>query len=95
MENPQPTIAEILLEEEPSIVNEKDDEGYTALHLAVIAGNTPLIDVLLENSADVQETDNEGHTAIHWATGNIVCSSFRDNKIPRFEFNLNIFCFYY
>ncbi len=29
-----------ILESEPSLLNGKDEEGYTPLHLAVIAGNS-------------------------------------------------------
>ena len=53
----------------PDLVNTVDSEGYSPLQLAVIAGNTSLINYLIEEGADLQCTDNEGHTVVHWATG--------------------------
>ena len=32
-----------IISSDPSLINERDDEGYTPLHLAVIAGNKPVI----------------------------------------------------
>ncbi len=54
----------------PELVNTVDSEGYSPIQLAVIAGNTSLINYLIEEGADLQCTDNEGHTVVHWATGN-------------------------
>lgn len=56
----------------PDMLDTKDEDGYTALHLAVIAGNTPLLKLLLSKGADVNCLDNEGHSAVHWATGRLV-----------------------
>ena len=55
---------------QPELLNKKDDEGYTPLHLAVIAGNKPVIKYLISRGADVNAVDNERHSALHWA---IVC----------------------
>ncbi|KAK5648482.1 hypothetical protein RI129_003374 [Pyrocoelia pectoralis] len=52
----------------PDLVDSHDDEGFTPLHLAVIAGNMPLVTFLLANNADVNAVDNEKHTVVHWAT---------------------------
>ena len=54
---------------EPSLLNEKDEEGYTPLHLAVIAGNGDIVKFLIQQGADINAVDNEMHSAIHWATG--------------------------
>lgn len=54
----------------PELVNAADAEGHTPLHLAVIAGDTQLVAVLLANGADVNAKDLEGHSVLHWATGN-------------------------
>ena len=55
---------------QPELLNKKDDEGYTPLHLAVIAGNRPVIKYLISRGADINAVDNERHSALHWA---IVC----------------------
>ncbi|KAG7203338.1 hypothetical protein KM043_010425 [Ampulex compressa] len=52
----------------PELVNAQDAEGHTPLHLAVIAGDTQLVAVLLANGADVNAKDLEGHSVLHWAT---------------------------
>ncbi|XP_043475374.1 ankycorbin isoform X2 [Leptopilina heterotoma] len=52
----------------PELVNHPDSEGHTPLHLAVIAGDTQLVAVLLANGADVNAKDFEGHSVLHWAT---------------------------
>lgn len=62
----------------PELVNAPDAEGHTPLHLAVIAGDTQLVAVLLANGADVNAKDLEGHSVLHWATG--IFSSFLINE---------------
>ncbi|XP_076164553.1 uncharacterized protein LOC143145248 isoform X2 [Ptiloglossa arizonensis] len=52
----------------PELVNAPDAEGHTPLHLAVIAGDTQLVAILLANGADVNAKDLEGHSVLHWAT---------------------------
>ncbi|XP_063919125.1 ankyrin repeat domain-containing protein 12 isoform X2 [Zophobas morio] len=52
----------------PDLVESRDEDGFTPLHLAVIAGNMPLVTFLLANKADVNAVDNEKHTVVHWAT---------------------------
>ena len=59
-----------ILAVQPDLLNKKDDEGYTPLHLAVIAGNRPVIKYLISRRAEVNAVDNERHSALHWA---IVC----------------------
>lgn len=53
----------------PELIETRDEDGFTPLHLAVIAGNTQLVTFLLANGADVFSVDNEKHTVVHWATG--------------------------
>lgn len=56
----------------PELLESADEDGFTPLHLAVIQGNMPLVNLLLANKANVDALDNEGHSVIHWATGNVM-----------------------
>lgn len=51
------------------ILETKDVLGRTALHLAVIAGNVPMVRFLIKLKVNVNECDNENHTSFHFATG--------------------------
>lgn len=53
----------------PDLLESADEDGFTPLHLAVIQGNMPLVNLLLANKANVNALDKEGHSVIHWATG--------------------------
>jgi ankyrin repeat protein len=61
--------ADMILTAAPDLVDARDEDGYTSLHLAVIAGNRPLIKYLLSKNADVNSLDYERHSVVHWATG--------------------------
>jgi hypothetical protein len=54
------------------LVDARDEDGYTPIHLAVIAGNKTLIKFLLSKNADVNSLDNERHSVVHWATGKLM-----------------------
>lgn len=45
----------------------QDNEGHTALHVAVSAGQENLVSLLLEAQAEVEMKDNHGRTALHLA----------------------------
>lgn len=62
--------ADLLVMAAPELIETRDEDGFTPLHLAVIAGNMPLVTFLLANNADVEAVDSEKHTVVHWATGN-------------------------
>ncbi|CAM1325531.1 nphp-2 (predicted) [Pycnogonum litorale] len=71
----QPACAELVLNADPSIIDVQDEEGYTALHLAVINGNIPVARFLLSRNADSNKADKEKHSIVHWATvcGELEC----------------------
>ena len=69
VENADTVCAELLLKTDPSLLSTTDGEGLTPLHMAVIAGNVPLIRLLLKRGASLQCRDEEEHTVAHWATG--------------------------
>ncbi|GFS07820.1 ankyrin repeat domain-containing protein, partial [Elysia marginata] len=68
VENPATECAEYLLRAIPSLLSCADEEGLTPLHMAVIAGNVPLVKLLLKRGANLKVVDNEKHTVVHWAT---------------------------
>ena len=59
----------MIIAAEKRVLNKKDNEGYTPLHLAVIANNKPLLEAMFNMGADPTVVDQEGHNCIHWATG--------------------------
>ena len=68
-ENTSINCIEQILANSPSLINEKDGEGYTPLHLAIISGNKTIVQHLLDKGAEVNAVDNERHSLVHWATG--------------------------
>ena len=60
VENNEVKIAQLILEAEPGLLNKVDNEDYSALQLAVIAGNTPLINFFISEGADLASADKEG-----------------------------------
>ncbi|KAH3851293.1 hypothetical protein DPMN_093773, partial [Dreissena polymorpha] len=73
-DNLETQCAEMLLDHDSSILEIKDDQGYTVLTLAVLVGNTNLMSVLLDRGANVHVRDNEGHLLSHWAA---VCGQLK------------------
>ena len=67
-----------IISSDPSLINEKDDEGYTPLHLAVISGNKAIVKYLISKGADFNAVDNENHSSVHWATGRNLISKFKE-----------------
>jgi 26S proteasome non-ATPase regulatory subunit 10 len=46
----------------------KDDDGWTALHMAVMNGNNRALEMLLDQpGADINVATNEGRTLVHQA----------------------------
>ncbi|XP_025082311.1 ankyrin repeat domain-containing protein 46-like [Pomacea canaliculata] len=55
-----------LLESQLCNVDETDQSGRTALHLAALRGKTDLANVLILGGADVNFRDKQGNTPLHW-----------------------------
>jgi len=76
----------------------KEEKGYTALHLAVQAGNSDLVRQLLPLPAcDPSAKDVDGLTALHWAAskGKLHClppSPVAPSLAVMFSANCNV-CF--
>jgi ankyrin repeat protein len=56
-----------LLKQDPKLVNIRDSGGKTALHLAALAGQKQVVELLLTGKADINMLDADGFTALHWA----------------------------
>ncbi len=48
-------------------INQKDDFGYTPLHIAIVNGHEDTALLLLENGADGAVQDKNGFTPLHYA----------------------------
>lgn len=48
-------------------VNAKDHEQFSALMVAAVYNNVPVIEALVKNGADMQAIDREGDSALHFA----------------------------
>ena len=68
-ENTETTIARHLLSLDRTILDVQDENGHSALHLAVIVANVVIVMYLLQQGSDVYVEDNEKHTVSHWAAG--------------------------
>lgn len=65
------SIADLLIDHDPSILEIGDCEGITAFGLAVIHGNDRFVGRLAERNANLSCSDNEGHSIVHLATGEL------------------------
>jgi len=59
--------AESVLNAHPDFIKEKDAEGCTLLHAAVLRGCEDIAQVLITAGADVNQKDNLGNTPLRWA----------------------------
>lgn len=57
-----------LLGDNPGILNTKDENGDTLLHIAVIENNPSIVSLLIAKGADVNAPGEEGYTPLHHAT---------------------------
>ena len=62
-----------LVEEDKSLINEKDKRYWTPLFYACATGNEELVQFLLKEGADVTITDNRKRTALHVAVAKKCC----------------------
>ena len=53
-------VTSLLLKINPCLINEKDECGSTALHMAALRGHQTLLEILLGNGADIAAHDDEG-----------------------------------
>ena len=56
------------------LLDRKDDEGYSLLHLAVIPENLEVVRFLVERGAHINSIDQEKHSVLHWA---VVCGELQ------------------
>jgi len=64
------TGLESLLLKNPSLINEKNSEGETALHFAAYQGKISVVQLLLSIGASVDLQTKNGYTALIWSTYN-------------------------
>jgi hypothetical protein len=58
------------LDDDPNLVNEPDQYGYTPLIESIIAGKPEITRFLIERGANVDGEDMLGQTPLYWAIGN-------------------------
>ena len=56
-----------ILDTEPSLLNCKDEDGYSPLHRACYNGHLDVVRVLLERGADVRAATEDGWQPLHCA----------------------------
>ncbi|XP_062843981.1 ankyrin repeat domain-containing protein 49 [Trichomycterus rosablanca] len=59
---------ERLIGSDPSLVNCRDDDGYTPLHRAAYSGHASLLSFLLDSGADLHARTADGWTPLHSAS---------------------------
>jgi len=61
------SLAKYLISKCPQDLQVKDEQGCTPLHIAVLAGNVEVSQLLLGHSIDFDIRDNEGYSILHMA----------------------------
>ncbi|KAE8443682.1 hypothetical protein EG329_001454 [Mollisiaceae sp. DMI_Dod_QoI] len=60
-------VTQMLIQKVKSLVDARDEEKRTALHVAASAGNLPIVTLLLGSGAEIDVRDREGFTPLHRA----------------------------
>ncbi len=68
--NKRKEIEELLKENEDLDLNNKNDKGFTFLHIACACGNLDIVELLIDKSVNVGVKDNDGNMPIHLACSN-------------------------
>jgi ankyrin repeat protein len=58
---------EIILQENPKLLNMRDDAGDVPIHIACRAGHRDLVELLIAKGAKINMKDHEGQTPLHLA----------------------------
>lgn len=66
----RPKMARLLVQQAQTRINQRGENGVTALHLAVAKGDPGMVKLLLSRGADPGIKDNSGRTAIDFAKKN-------------------------
>jgi ankyrin repeat protein len=61
---------EIILQENPKLLNMRDDAGDMPIHIACKAGHRDVVELLIAKGAKVNVKDHEGQTPLHLAVIN-------------------------
>lgn len=64
-----------LLRKKKSLVNARNEDGHTPIHIAALHNRYEVVDLLISNSADLLAKDNSGWSVLHFA------ASGRNEKI--------------
>lgn len=59
-----------MLTKNPDLLEARNSDNLTPLHLASSSGNKPIVQFLIDRGADLHAGDNEGSNALHHAAGN-------------------------
>lgn len=74
-------VISVLLEEKFSLIDEKNNEGNTALHLALLFNHTEAAACLLKHGANPSITNENGDTPLHyWAMMLLMQNKFRHHR---------------
>ncbi|CAM9750068.1 unnamed protein product [Chrysoparadoxa australica] len=88
MELKHGAIAEMLLERQPNLVNEADDEGNRPIHLAARSGERAYIDLLVDYKADITSPNYKGVTPLKLVCQRndyVLVNVLLDYKVPKEE----------
>ena len=56
-----------IIKEQPQLINQADDRGFTPLHIAAVNPDTAILELLLESGADIEARTDEKKTPLYLA----------------------------